>query len=167
MLFASVIQHSKQNLMNSKNIATIFSQHFFLAKEIKLEKLCDSLETITACLEFMIDNAVEIFVPPPQLIRDANIYLQKREQSIREQLMTNGKGDWKNLVSTTNLQAIPCVKFCATGATSYKAKDYTEQHVSKTLSADLINLRVKFSAGRTVRSDGFDGRITSGEEWKR
>ena len=95
---------------------------------MKVEKVCDILNSITRCLTFMIDNAVEIFEPSPELIRDANIYLQKREKSIKEQLMA--KNEMKNsLISTTNLQAIPCVKFCATAAASYKPKDYTEQHV--------------------------------------
>ncbi|OTF75735.1 hypothetical protein BLA29_014865 [Euroglyphus maynei] len=74
----------------------------------------------------MIHNVRLIFEPPEQIIRDATIFLANRIRLQKRTLQTAGH---ENLVSVTNLSAIPAAKFCATTEQSYSAKDYTERQV--------------------------------------
>lgn len=125
-LFCAVVANSDKNLMTAQNISIIFGPHFFVAREIKERAQLDLLGQVQATFVFMIQKGMQLFEPPPELLADAEIFLEKRDQKLRE--MSSRKSAATNLISTTSL--IPAPKFCATPSTSYNSDDYTKQQVN-------------------------------------
>ncbi|KAH9418869.1 Rho GTPase-activating protein 19 [Dermatophagoides pteronyssinus] len=144
-LFDNIAKHSNQNRMNIENLATIFSPSIFRCQwSMTTSKSLSSSSTNSShqqsntvqnmllanqesiqCLSIMIQNVRLIFEPPEKLINDAVIYLSNH---IRLQKRTSGP---ENMISVTNLSALPTTKFCATTEQHYSAKDYTERQLAE------------------------------------
>lgn len=123
-LFDTVVKHSTLNRMTIENISTIFAPHFFRTNDCEETTIYKMLGTFIQCLNFMIKNVQEIFKAPEELIVDAQLYLSNREKIKK----TNFAMD---LISSTNLSAIPAAKFCTTNGSAYSAKDYTEMQLAE------------------------------------
>ncbi|XP_046916973.2 uncharacterized protein LOC124497369 [Dermatophagoides farinae] len=156
-LFDNVAKHSNQNRMSIENLATVFAPSIFHCQWSMSSKSLSSSSSSTTtttmatnssqnlssnsvqnmlianqesiqCLTMMIHNVRLIFEPPEQLIRDATVFISNH---IRLQKRTLQSSGCENLVSVTNLSAIPAAKFCATTVQSYSAKDYTERQLAE------------------------------------
>lgn len=123
-LLDTVVKNSNLNRMTLANISTIFAPHFFRTNDCGEKTIYKILETFIQCLSFMIKNVQEVFNAPEELIVNAQLYLSNREKIKKTNLAVD-------LVSSTNLSAIPAAKFCATSGSTYSAKDYTEMQLAE------------------------------------
>ena len=172
-LFDNIAKHSNQNRMNIENLATIFSPSIFRCQwSMTTSKSLSSSSTNSShqqsntvqnmllanqesiqCLSIMIQNVRLIFEPPEKLINDAVIYLSNH---IRLQKRTSGP---ENMISVTNLSALPTTKFCATTEQHYSAKDYTERQVCLFFlnCTFIFNENSRLIVGRIICTNAING----------
>lgn len=120
-LLHTVDHHSQSNKMNSISLATLFAPHMFCPKSFSPTELHQYLHIITQALQFMIENALEIFNAPKELVVDAKEYLMKKGNSSCSSL------------DEVEEDSVPIntVTFCQRNPVEAKSNDYTQMQLAQ------------------------------------
>ncbi|XP_023216983.1 rho GTPase-activating protein 19-like [Centruroides sculpturatus] len=82
MLLYRVNQASEDNCMDASNLAMIFGPHILYPKMTSPETMQEKLNYVILAVTFMIENAPELFCHPPELIKDAQLYLSNNDTKL-------------------------------------------------------------------------------------
>ena len=78
-MLRQVVDNADQNKMTAANLATVFATHIMCPRKISPDCLQSNHQLFIKAVTFMIDNALDLFSMPQQLVQDIEVFWQKNK----------------------------------------------------------------------------------------